>query len=404
MDKMTPSPMPHMPEDTGSSPVKRQKSVLQLHIENIWFLFIKELRGVLFGDPLLLLLILYTFTLSIYSVATGASTDIKDLVIGFVDEDRSQLSGRIIDSMTPPLFKETRLIAAKDIDPLMDKGDLIFIVEIPPSFEQKVLSGQQTEIQIDVDATAMIQAGNGAGYIQSILTSVLQDYAAERGARLPAPSFDVKVHAEYNQNLTSYWFSSVMQIVNNITMLIIVLTGAALIREREQGTVEHLLVMPLVPTEIMLSKVIANSLVILVAAAISLSFVVELWLGVPINGSILLFFVGAALFSMATAALGIMLGTIASTMGQFGLLMMPVMTLLMLLSGGTTPMESMPEWLQWVMQIGTPTPHFVAFSQAVLFRGAGITIVYPELLALAAIGIVYFMVALKRFKRVIFGI
>lgn len=373
------------------------------HVQNTWFLFIKELRGVL-TDPILLLLIIYSFSLSIYSVATGASLEIKDLVIGFVDEDRSQLSQRIQNAMTPPLFKETRLISSKDIDRLMDKSDLIFVVEIPPSFEANILANRPTSLQINIDATAMLQAGNGAVYIQTIITDVLTDYAKERGVTMPTIPFDVRVITEFNPNLTSSWFTSMNQIVNTITMLIMILSGAALIREREQGTVEHLLVMPLIPSEIMISKIIANSLIILVAATLSLIFVVEGWLHVPIAGSIPLFILGAAIFAMATAALGIVLGTIASTMGQFGLLAMPTMTLLMLLSGGATPMESMPEWLQYTMLLLTPTPHFISFSQAVLYRGAGFFIVYPYLLKLFAIGALYFFISLKRFRKVIFGI
>ncbi len=116
-------------------------------------------------------------------------------------------------------------------------------------------------------------------------------------------------------------------------MLTVILTGAALIREREQGTVEHLLVMPVVPTEIMLAKMIANGLVILVAAMLSLQFVVHWWIGSPINGSLLLFLLGAAIYALVVAALGIMLGTLATTMGQFGLLAMPVLMVTQLLSG-----------------------------------------------------------------------
>ncbi len=309
-----------------------------------------------------------------------------------------------ISICTPPLFKETRLLKPAEIDPLMDKGQLIFVVEIPPSFEADLLAGRSVSLQVNVDATAMLQAGTGTGYIQSVINNEITRYATERGVRIPTAPFDVRVISRFNPNLESHWFTSVMQIVNNITMLIMILTGAALIREREQGTVEHLLVMPLVPTEIMLAKVIANSLIILVSAILSLIFVVKWSLNVPIAGSIPLFILGAVFFAMATAALGIVLGTIASTMGQFGLLVMPVMTLLMLLSGGSTPMESMPLWLQYVMKIFTPTPHFISFSQAVLFRGAGFSLVWTQLLALALIGTAYFLFSLKRFRRVIFGI
>jgi ABC-2 type transport system permease protein len=161
--------------------------------------------------------------------------------------------------------------------------------------------------------------------------------------------------------------------------------------------------MPIVPAEIMLAKIIANALVILVAAGLSLAFVVQAWLKVPIAGSLTLFLAGGALYAFTVAALGILLGTQTTSMGQFGLLAIPVLVIMQLLSGGATPMESMPVWLQYVMRIISPTPHFVAFAQAVLYRGADLSIVWPWLLAMAAIGSVYFAFSLRRFRRVIFG-
>jgi ABC-2 type transport system permease protein len=161
--------------------------------------------------------------------------------------------------------------------------------------------------------------------------------------------------------------------------------------------------MPVVPAEIMLAKMFANGLVILVAAMISLRFVVHWWIGAPIAGSIWLFLFGAALYALVVAALGILLGTLSTTMGQFGLLVMPVLMVTQLLSGSSTPMESMPVWLQYVMRTVSPTPHFVSFSQAVLFRGADFSLVWRPLLAMLIIGSVYFAVATSRFRRVIFG-
>ena len=137
---------------------------------------------------------------------------------------------------------------------------------------------------------------------------------------------------------------------------------------------------------------------------LSLQFVVHLWIGAPIAGSIVLFLVGAALYALVVAALGILLGTLSTTMGQFGLLAMPVLMVTQLLSGSSTPMESMPVWLQHVMKTISPTPHFVAFAQAVLLsRRRSVPLVWRPLLAMLIIGSVYFAFAMSRFRRVIFG-
>jgi ABC-2 type transport system permease protein len=383
----------------GGSP--RKRSALKRHLANIYRLVIKELRSIR-ADPIMLLLVIYAFSLAVYTVSTGASTEARDLTVGIVDEDRSPLSRQILHALNPPLFKRVTTIRADEIDTEMDHGRLVFVLEIPPKFQADLLSGRQPSLQLNVDATAMTQAGNGAVYIQSIITQEVADFLAGREAAASAP-INVVVRAKFNPNLDAAWFTSVMQVVNMVTMLTVILTGAALIREREQGTVEHLLVMPVVPSEIMLAKMIANSLVILVAAGLSLAIVVQWLLQVPIQGSLSLFLGGAALYAMTVAALGILLGTVATSMGQFGLLAIPILVAMQLLSGSTTPIESMPVWLRYVMQVISPTPHFVAFAQAVLYRGAGLPIVWPQLAVLAAIGSVYFAFALSRFRRVIFG-
>jgi ABC-2 type transport system permease protein len=371
------------------------------HIINVFRLMIKELRSI-GADPTMLLLVVYAFSISVNTVATGAVTEATNLSVGIVDEDGSELSRQIAEALVPPTFQRAVQIKASDIDPQMDKGNLLFVIEIPPNFQADIRAERKTSVQVNVDATAVAQAGNGAGYLKNVISNEVQNFISGREGGSGNP-FNVVIRARFNPNLKTAWFSAVTQVINQITLLTVILTGAALIREREQGTVEHLLVMPVVPTEIMLAKILANGLVILVAAMLSLRFVVEWWLGVPVAGSPLLFLGGACIYALVVAALGILLGTLSTTMGQFGLLAMPVLMVTQLLSGSSTPMESMPVWLQYVMQTISPTPHFVAFSQAVLFRSADLSIVWPQLVAMFAIGCVYFVFALSRFRRVIFG-
>jgi ABC-2 type transport system permease protein len=374
---------------------------LRLHLANIYRLVIKELRSIR-SDPIMLALVAYTFTFAIYAAATGASTEATNLSVGIVDEDRSDLSRRIADGLTGPTFKPAIEIASTEIDAAMNSQRFLFVIEIPPKFQSNILAGRQASVQINVDATASAQAFNGMSYIQNVIINYVIQFTAGREGLTGAP-VKMVTRAKFNPNLKDLWFTSVMQVINNLTMITVILTGAALIREREQGTVEHLLVMPVVPAEIMLSKMLANGIVILLAAALSLLLVVQWWLQVPIAGSILLFLGGSAFYVFTVAALGILLGTVAATMGQFGLLSIPVLLVMMLLSGGTTPMESMPVWLQHLMNFISPTPHFVIYAQDVLYRGADASIVWPEILAMTAIGSVYFGFALQRFRRVIFG-
>ena len=356
----------------GTEPVaklaKARTLTLRDHIFNILRLVVKELRSIR-SDPTMLILVAYAFSISVNTVATGAVTEATNLSVGIVDEDGSDLSRGIAEGLVRPTFQPAVHIKASEIDTKMDKGELLFVVEIPSNFQANILAQRKTEVQINVDATAVAQAGNGASYLRTAIFNEVQNFISRRGEPLSDP-INLVVRAKFNPNLKTAWFSAMTQVINQITLLTVILTGAALIREREQGTVEHLLVMPVVPAEIMLAKMLANGLVILVAAMFSLQFVVHLWIGAPIAGSIVLFLIGAALYALVVAALGILLGTLSTTMGQFGLLAMPVLMVTQLLSGSSTPMESMPIWLQYVMKTISPTPHFVAFAQAVLFRGA----------------------------------
>ena len=394
-------------EQTGPHAVPKAKqpgnrsAKLRLHLANIYRLTIKELRS-LRSDPIMLLLVAYAFTVAIYAAATGASTEATDLAIAIVDEDHSDLSRRIADGFTPPTFKPAVQIASTETDPAMNAQRFLFVIEIPPKFESDILAGRQPSIQINIDATAISHAFNGMTEVQTVIVNYVTDFMTKREG-LPGPPVKMITRVKFNPNLKSSWFTSVMQIISNLTMITVILTGAALIREREQGTVEHLLVMPVVPSEIMLSKILANGMVIVLATTLSLWLVVEWWLQVPLAGSRLLFLAGACVYVFAVAALGIALGTIASTMAQFGLLCIPVLLVMMLLSGSTTPLESMPVWLKDIMMVISPTPHFVIFTQDILYRGADFSIVWPEILATAAIGAVYFGFALHRFRRVIFS-
>ena len=368
------------------------------HTANILRLGIKELRS-LWRDPMMLVLIVYAFSVGIYVAASAMPETLNKAPIAIVDEDQSPLSNRIIDAFYPPHFTPPALISLDAVDPAMDAGRYTFALNLPPEFQRDILAGRQPTVQLNIDATRMSQAFTGGGYIQQIVQGEVSEFM--RGTRATgAPPVDLALRARFNPTLAQSWFGSVMEIINSVTMLSIVLTGAALIREREHGTIEHLLVMPVTPFEIMASKVWAMGLVVLAACAFALLVVVEGILKVPIEGSIPLFLFGAALHLFATTSIGIFMGTIARSMPQFGLLLMLVLLPLQLLSGGMTPRESMPEFVQTAM-LAAPTTHFVKMAQAILYRGAGFDVVWPQFLAITVIGAVFFLIALARFRRTI---
>jgi ABC-2 type transport system permease protein len=363
---------------------------------NIFHLGIKELRS-LGRDTMMLVIIGFAFSGQIYIVATGVPESLHKAPIAIVDEDRSQLSQRIVNAFYPPRFLEPALIDPSATDPGMDVGLYTFVLDIPPHFQRDVLAGRQPTIQVNVDATRMTQAFLGNGYIHIIVNDEVTGFVQRHRAAAVLP-VEPEVRVLFNPNLNSVWYGAVMELINSITALSIILTGAALVREREHGTIEHLLVMPLTPFEIMMAKVWAMGLVVVLVATASLVFVVQGWLGVPIQGSIALFVLGLALHLFATTSLGIFLGTVARSMPQLGLLMVISVLPLLMLSGAITPFESMPDWVQKLM-LAAPTTHFVSLAQAILYRGAGISIVWRQFAALAVIGTVLFSLSLARFRK-----
>jgi ABC-2 type transport system permease protein len=366
-----------------------------MRLANIFQLGVKELRG-LMRDPALLLLIVYAFTLNIYTAATAEPETLNKAAIAIVDEDRSPVSDRVIAAFYPPYFLPPKLITPAEIDGRMNSGLDTFVLDIPPNFQRDLLAGKVPQIQLNIDATQMTQAFTGGGYIQQIVNQEVNAFL-DRGSDTTTIPATLTLRSRFNPELDKSWFGSINEVISAVTMLSIILTGAALIREREHGTIEHLLVMPVSPAEIMLSKIWSMGLVVLVATIFSLLVVVQGALQVPLYGSVALFILGAALQLVAATCMGIFLATVAGSMPQFGLLLMLVLLPLQILSGGMTPRESMPEAIQWIMTLA-PNTHFVILAQAVLFRDAGISVVWPQLLALVAISSVFFALSLRRFR------
>ena len=368
------------------------------HLANIYRLGVKELWS-LWRDPMLLVLIAYVFTFAVYTSATAMPDTLHKTPIAIVDEDDSPLSQRIVSAFYPPQFITPQVISMAEVDPGMDAGRYTFALHIPQGFQRDVLAGRAPQVQLNVDATRMSQAFTGSGNVQQIVIGEVNEFVQRQRGSASAP-VDIAVRARFNPALEKGWFGALNSIVNKITMLSIILTGAALIREREHGTIEHLLVMPVNPTEIMLSKVWSMGLVVLVASALSLNMVVRGMLDVPVEGSLALFFTGVTLHLFATTSMGIFMATVARNMPQFGMLMVLTIIPLQMLSGGATPRESMPELVQNIMLVA-PTTHFVELGGAILFRGAGIEVVWKQFLWLVVIGAALFAGSLARFRKTI---
>lgn len=368
-------------------------------IKNILALSAKELRS-LFSDTVLVVLIVFAFTALVHSAATGINNDVNNASVGVIDADQSVLSHRILDALQQPHFQKPVPVQREEVEELLDKGKLMFVLEFPPNFQRDVEMGREPKVQLLTDATNMAQAGLGQSYIGHIFQNELVDFLKQKDLideMTPVKSVATLV---FNPNATDMWPAAVMEVDNMITMITLVLVGAAVIRERERGTIEHLLVMPVNSAEIVLAKIIANGLVICTIALLSMHFMVGGLLQVPLLGSLALFALGAGLFMFSIASLAVMLATLAPTMPQYSLLMMPVYIIALMFSGSSSPRSNMPETAQWISEYW-PTTQFMTFAQNILLRGAGFEVVWPQMVAMIISGALFLGFALFRFRRML---
>ncbi|MCP9928803.1 ABC transporter permease [Cyanobium sp. CH-040] len=367
-----------------------------MRLAHVRDLGLKELRSLL-RERFLLVLILIAFTVSVVAGTRASPETLRHTPIAIVDEDRSPLSMRIAGAFLPPYFQAPQLVDAAGMERRLELGQDTFGLDIPPQFQRDVLAGRQPVVQLNVDATRIGQAFSGSTYVQAIVQREVRRFLGGEQDP-PAAAVQLVSRARFNPGLSKVWFGSIMQVINQVTMLSLVLSGAALVRERDRGTLEHLLAMPVTPLEIMLAKAWSMGLVVLLAAAGSLVVVVQGVLQVPLAGSLPLFLLGTGVHLFATTSMGILIATLARSMPQFGLLLLMVLLPLQMLSGSITPRESMPAWVQLLMLLA-PNTHYVMLGQGILYRGAGLATLWPEFLILLSIGSLFFLIALARFRR-----
>lgn len=355
---------------------------------HVFWMGLKELR-IFLRDPALVLFALYAFTLYVATAGGGLSLEVENATIAMVDEDRSTTSRGILRALRPPQFRAPVLIDQREIESGLGAGDFTFVVHVPRGFEQDLEAGVPAALQVDVDATAVSQAALGALYIERIVAGEIA--GARTGSERPV------IRTRFNPNHESTWHVSLVELMFVVTLLSMVLPAATLLREREHGTVEHLLAMPLRPLELMLSKVWPNTVIVTLGAVLSLYLIVYGLFEAPARGSVMAFAGGTILFQFTTAGLGILLATVARTVAQVALLSILVVSPMMFLSGAWTPIESLPAGMQSITLV-SPLRYYTEFVFGVVLRGAPAALLWKQLLALAVLGAVFFFAGSLRFR------
>ena len=379
-------------------------AVLRQWLRQLRVMTVKELRQ-LARDRVLLIFIIYIFTLHIVIAAGGLVTELNHAGVLVHDSDHSTTSRELLYRFQPPHFRFTGEVAdaGAALDQL-DRDQATVLLDIPARFEQTLLEAEQPAVvQLLVD-TSKANIGFLASSYGTRIGARYSGEWAERNLRRagidPAtlPVIRNESRTWYNPELNEAWFGTLSDLLTMMTVACILLPAAALVREKERGTIEQLLVSPLTPFQVMFSKVLAMILVMLTGTAISLLGIMQPFYGVPARGSLPLFFALTALYAFTNAGLGLVAGTFARSSAQVGLLVMLMVMPIVMLSGTHTPLESMPEWLRHLMSI-SPMRYFIDITYTILLRGAGLEVLWDSVLAMTAIGVVLFALGMWRFRR-----
>ena len=378
-------------------------SRLLLWLDRMVAMTVKELKQ-LSRDPILLIVIVYFFTVDIYVAASGIQMDLKQAAIVVLDHDHSAASRDLIYRFRPPYFDlQGEISSEHEAREMLDRGDVLAVLDIPADFQRDLMRGKSVSVQMQVDASNATLGTLATTYAGQIVARFGQEQAEERlgltEAQLQAvPVIQDRHRVYYNPNQTDPWFMSISELLTVITMLSLMLPAAAAVREKERGTIEQLAVSPLTPAQILFPKVLAMGMIILLGTAVSLFLVILPAFHLPIKGSLVLFFIVTALYVFATSGLGLFIATLSHNLGQVVMLVILIMMPLLLLSGAWTPPEAMPDALRMAMVL-SPLSYFIEMGYGILLKGAGLDILWDSLLGLTLLGIAIFSFGVWRFRR-----
>ena len=359
----------------------------------------------LLHDFWIMFILVYAFTGAIYVAGHAISMEINNYPVVVFDLSRTHESRELVSRLQAPYFKIVAYARSDtEVVRFLDSGRASIAVIIPPDFERKVQEGKG-RFQVISDGTLSMSATIAGAHIARIANDYGIELLERRGnltKRLVAqiPQVDARVRVAYNPNITSAWFTSLLEIMNIITMVSMLLTAAAMVREKVHGTLEQLLVSPLRPSELFIAKIIPTIVVILILSLLALFGVVKGIFHTPLRGSLTLFYAVTTIYIFSTASLGIAIAVIARNIAQVAMLLLIIMYPMLFLSGAFTPPESMVPWMQYASLI-SPMRYYLDFGFQVLYKGNGLAYVWQDILGILIIGSLMFGFSIWRFRRLL---
>jgi len=358
----------------------------------------------LFRDVPMLLILTWAFTGGVYTGGHGGGTELSKYPIVVYDLSQSRASRELVSRFRAPYFKLVGYAGSDaEVVAMLDRGQASLAVVIPSDFERR-LTEASARFQVISDGSQSMMATIAGGHIAGIAN----DYSVELSERSRSsglgtrqvPQVDARPRVEYNPNLIEAWFSSLLEVFNQTTMVAMLLAAAAMVREREYGTVEHLLVSPLRPLELFAAKLAPVVALVPLANVASVLAIVHGAFATPIRGSVMLYYVVSVVYVFAMASLGLGIAVLARNLGQAMMLVLLTLYPMTLLSGAFSPPESQGTLMR-TFSLLSPVRYYVDFGYQVIFKGNGLADVWPDVAGILVLGVAIFLLSVRRFTRLV---
>ncbi len=363
----------------------------------------KELVQLL-RDTVLIVFTLYAFTMDIYWAGSGVTLSLNNAAMVFFDGDKSFSSRELTHRFREPYFDVLGAVSrpTETVEKL-DQGGVIVALDIPENFESSLIRGDPVTVQMQVNTTNTVLGQLASAYGQQIvgrygLEIAMQKQGLSPDGPIAGPVLIDEHRVWFNPNQDDSWFFSITELLTIITVFAMMLPAAAMVREKERGTIEQLLVSPLSAFQVMFPKVLAMTLVIVVLTALSLLVVIGGVFDVPFKGSLWLFLALTTLYVFTTSGLGLLIATFSRNMAQAGMLIILLIAPMIFLSGAFTPPEAMPGFMRALMII-SPLHYFIDASLGVLLKGVELKLLLPQIVGMVVLGGINFSLGMWRFRR-----
>ncbi len=367
------------------------------------FTLIKKETLHLIRDKALIFILLWAFTGAVYTAGGGFTMEVRNFPTVIYDVNKTYESRELISRFQKPYFKIIAYIESdRELLQWLDSGKASMAVVIPPDFKRKI-NREGAKIQVIIDGTMSMSATVAVAYVSEIT----YDYAIEIIERKKGvsdrfltnlPLIEERTRVEFNPNTLSSWFMSMLEYFNMITMVSLLVTAAAMVREKEQGTIEQLLVTPVRTWEIFIAKIIPTVIAIAILSPLTILGILKGVFNVPLRGSMLLFYPVMLFYAFTISALGLAISTVARNLAQTMMLMLVILIPMLFLSGAWTPPESMHPIMQYLSLI-SPMRYFIDFGYSVLFKGNGVKYVWHDIVGIILLGAVLFGFSVWRFRK-----